>query len=86
MAHLGTQHEVDIVYAVKLLNKLCHGLPCPLAVMILAGLVHATVGQEALFHTVSTDIFGEQLLLTHGVGVLVGILAQRVRVFLQTKL
>ena len=86
MAHLGTQHQVHVMHTVKLLHKLGHGLPCPLAVMILAGLVHATVGQEALLHAVSTDIFGEQLFLTHGVGVLVGILAQRVRVFLQTKL
>ena len=86
VAHLCTEHEVDIVYAVECLDKLCHSLPCPLAVVIFCGLVHATFGQEALLHTVGTHILGKQFLLTHSVCVLVGILAKRVGIFLQTKL
>ena len=86
MANLGTKHEVYVVYAVKLLHKLCHCLPCPLTVVIFCGLVHASVGQETLLHAIGTHILCEKLLFTHGVCVLVSELAERVRIFLQTKL
>ena len=86
MAYLCSQHEVDVVYTVKLLHQFSHCFPCPLTVMVFGSFMHTTIRQETLLYTIGRHIFGKQFFFAHSKGVFVSILAKRVRIFLQTKL